>query len=236
MPGIFLLVTLALAVQAPGARPVEMLRTGSFHGDEVPSNAPGRWSALVLDGGGASLRPVRVSVVREYDAIVDENGEQTGKRVQISPHVEATVLLRGLRSLKPGLVATAIGEQNFRQGRRIEARLGTRSYHLSFECIPHEVAEGQSGTCELKVESGPSTQVLFTYQLPFISDGEWHTSGILDTPMILWAGDLDGDGRLDVLVNTSDNDNVGEVRLYLSSLADPARLMAEAARFTYVGC
>ncbi len=229
------LVALGFAAGGQAVPPVEILRTGSFHGDEVRADAAGPWFALVSEADGASLLAVRVKVVSEHDAIVDGAREKTGKRVETSPRVDAVALLRGLRSLKAGRLPTAIGERNFQRGDGVNVHLGDRAYQVSFECAAGREIEGQS-TCEVKLASGSAGQSLFTYRSTFLFDDEWHTSGTLDTPMIVWAGDLDGDGRLDILLNTSDNDNVGEMRLYLSSRADAAHLVSEVARFTHVGC
>jgi hypothetical protein len=52
----------------------------------------------------------------------------------------------------------------------------------------------------------------------------------------LWAGDLDLDGSLDLLLDTSDHENVTEMRLFLSSAAKHGQLVSEVAKFTRVGC
>jgi hypothetical protein len=63
------------------------------------------------------------------------------------------------------------------------------------------------------------------------SDVTQNTSGYL-----VWAGDLDGDGRPDLLVNfwpTSAGDYAYSHTLFLSSLAKPGKLVGEAGRFSY---
>lgn len=49
------------------------------------------------------------------------------------------------------------------------------------------------------------------------------------TSVLWWAGDLDGDGRLDLLINHADGGY--DSALYLSSLAPPGQLVGEAGRF-----
>ena len=52
----------------------------------------------------------------------------------------------------------------------------------------------------------------------------------------MWAGDLDGDGKLDLLLNLSTHYNLDSHRLFLSSMAKKGQLVGEAAVFDAVGC
>jgi hypothetical protein len=56
------------------------------------------------------------------------------------------------------------------------------------------------------------------------------------SPRLIWCGDLDGDGRLDLLIDTTDNYNVGAPALFLSSKAARGQLVKKVAEFYYVGC
>lgn len=63
---------------------------------------------------------------------------------------------------------------------------------------------------------------------------QWHLDGArpLQGPeYLLWAGDLDGDGKIDLLMNFTDY--YWNTVLFLSSLAKPGELVGEAARFSY---
>jgi hypothetical protein len=230
-----LLTTLVFADAAQSGRTIEILRTGSFHGDEVPANAPGRWFALVVDPSGASLRPVRVSVVIVRDEIIDEEGEKTGKRIELSPGVDPIVLVRGIPALKAGRVATALVEQPVDVGARLEARLRDRLYSVAVRCVEIPPVEGQQQErCDLLLRAGAAEQVLFSYGTYF--DGNQRIWASERMPVVHWAGDIDGDGRLDLLLDTSDHYNVTEMRLYLSSRAKDGALVSEAAPFTATGC
>ncbi|MDP1771817.1 MAG: hypothetical protein Q8L15_05985 [Methylobacter sp.] len=48
---------------------------------------------------------------------------------------------------------------------------------------------------------------------------------------LAWAGDLDSDGKLDLLINTGSCSNEKNIALFLSSLAKPDELLGEAGRF-----
>ena len=50
------------------------------------------------------------------------------------------------------------------------------------------------------------------------------------------AGDFDGDGKVDLLLNDSNHYNLTSRVLFLSSLARPGKLVIKAAEFSTVGC
>jgi hypothetical protein len=56
------------------------------------------------------------------------------------------------------------------------------------------------------------------------------------TPALLFAGDLDRDGVLDLLLDTTDHYNLSRPTLFLSSQAGTGELLREVARFVAVGC
>jgi hypothetical protein len=53
---------------------------------------------------------------------------------------------------------------------------------------------------------------------------------------ILWIGDIDGDGKPDLYLNTSWHYNVSHKVLWLSSLAHQGQLVGVAAFFETTGC
>ena len=54
--------------------------------------------------------------------------------------------------------------------------------------------------------------------------------------MILWAGDIDRDGRLDLLIDMSNHYNVSAPTLFLSSHAGKGQLVARVASLGLSGC
>ena len=103
-----------------------------MHGDEVPAGAAGDWLALVREGNGATVHPVSVSLVPEQD-MMDEDGEETGRRVEVEPPLEPIVLVRGLAWFT-GPVTTALMDERVDVGPALEARLNTVSSRLSVRC------------------------------------------------------------------------------------------------------
>jgi len=212
---------------------VAILPTGSLHGDEVPADAAGNWLALVREGNGTTVHPVNISLVPEQD-MMDEDGEETGRRVGVEPPLEPIVLVRGLGWFT-GPVTTALMDERIDVAHTLEVRLNTVSSRLSVRCGEGSRVEGQrQQRCTLVVQSEAVRQALFTYSAYF--EGTQRLWASDNGPFVLWAGDLDLDGRLDLLLDTSDHENVKEMRLFLSSAAKPGQLVSEVALFRQVGC
>jgi hypothetical protein len=229
-----LLTILILSDVPPAPNAVEIISAGEHHGAEVPANTPGVWFALVADDAGASLRRVRVSVATVKDEIVDEGAEMTGKRVDVSPAVEPIALVRGVRGLRPGRVPTALVKRTVDQS-GVSTRLGGRAYHLSMRCAERSPVEGQrQEDCDLILRFGKIEQVLFTYLAYY--EGNNRVWASERQPEVLWAGDVDADGKLDLLLETSNHYNVAEMRLFLSRGASPSALVQELAAHSTTGC
>jgi hypothetical protein len=212
---------------------VAILPTGSLHGDEVPHDAAGDWFALVSEVTGVSLRPVSVSLLPEQD-MMDRDGEETGRRVEVSPPLDPIVLVRGLPSFT-GHVTTALVGQSIDVGPGVEARLNNVSSRLWLRCSASPAVDGQrQQRCALTLQSDSRQQTLFTYTA-WVRRGEgiWPAER---PPLVLWAGDLDLDGNLDILLDTSEHWNVTDTRLFLSSAAEGDQLVSGVARFKTTGC
>lgn len=232
---------LAVASAGGAARTIAVLKTGSFHGGEVSFKARGEWYALVPGKRGASLRRVTASVVPEVDVIVDRGTQRTGKLVRIAPALEPIALVRGVDQLRAGAVATAVMQTPMEPGKTVEARLGERKYTFGLTCRRVERPAGASkeefhwpGSCAVTLRSDGTRTTLFTYSAYEDDRGAGLVSD--KVPEIIWAGDLDRDGRLDVLLETSDHYNESEISLYLSSSAAKGALVRRVASFNHVGC
>jgi hypothetical protein len=98
----------------------------------------------------------------------------------------------------------------------LEIALGRRRYIVRLEILRGNVADAR-----VVVSDGTATQVLYA------------TDGFVDEPHyeVEWAGDLDRDGRLDLVVNLSRKYSIHPHRLLLSSKARRGELVGEAAVF-----
>ena len=94
--------------------------------------------------------------------------------------------------------------------------LGDQKYSLALRGSREDLTDAQ-----VVLSDGHRSQMLYS------------TDGFVDDPHfnVPWAGDLDGDGQLDLVVNLSRKYSVHPYRLLLSSLASDTELVGEAASF-----
>ena len=93
--------------------------------------------------------------------------------------------------------------------------------------VPRQTGEEDElhiGRLELRLDG--RRQALPGYRLATLEADEWHSD------VLRWAGDLDGDGQLDLVLSHDGTDT--DVALYLSSLALPDDLVGPAGSMKYV--
>jgi hypothetical protein len=219
----------------PPRAQVRLVETGGvFHGDEVSARTGETWLGLYVSKGGSSLAPSVVRVEPAEDPISNEGpGNMDGKVVSVKRKGEPVFLIRGAHALKPGPVVTSyVGETNLTDGSNVAVRLAGAEYALSV-VTAHKGAAPVPGVTfddsKLILSRGALTQVI--YDLGGKGD-ETETAYW----KLLWAGDLDGDRRLDLYVQVSGHYNIIERKLFLSSRARPKQLVRELAEFSTSGC
>jgi len=237
--GVLLVVMFATSdaqVKRNDTSGVGLLETGVFHGNEVTAQTGERWLGLYVEGESSVLLPYRLTVDTVFDDIVDHGtGQKTGKEVTIDLPLEPLFLLNGATMLSAGSIGTVFGDgerttaSSLTPSSPIELKLAGDSYQL-------EVIGAENGTncsdqqlarhARLVLKLGEKTQTLYSLE-DCGNDPGW---------ALLWAGDLDRDGKLDLYVNVSQHYNVSERRLFLSSRASAGQMVKEIAQFITVGC
>lgn len=218
---------LALAADARAAdapRGAAMIAPGLFYREDVAAASPGEWQALCATPRGLEVATtaVRIRVVPapHADPVEDPDGSG-GRLVEADGCPEAVVLLRG-RELKEGPVQTvAFGSLPVPKETVANLRLGTSPpYYLQAE------QKGGEDPVVLLLSQGERRQAVAS--IAGCCNDTW--------PAIVWAGDLDRDGGLDLLLNVSGHYAGSELALFLSSAARKGDLVGEVARFASSSC
>lgn len=202
-----------------------------FWGENWKENAPARsgefWFAVRNDGKQSSLERVTVLVAPQT-----ENGPRD-VIVTLKEGFRPAFLVQGVSGLSPGPIRTVLDGQmplvpnaiiHFRtrhshwenvyllaRPRKPAFESGTRKYQNIFSVTLHSYGDSLSRE--------PLTQTLVEYME--------HPGS---TPSLLWAGDLDRDGRIDLLLDVETAEAAGaSYRLYLSSRARKGELVGMVA-------
>ena len=206
---------------------IRLVETGEFHGDEVSAKSGESWLGLFPSAGGFALLPTTLKVEAVHDPIVDDDPkEKTGKKVGVSSALKPVFLLSGASMLNRGAVTSVFSEErSLGNGDVINLNLGGNKYQLRVISNDPTPARYLVHNSKLLLTGRTKSQVLF-------SVGEHTDAGW----SLLWAGDLDGDGKLDLYMDLNTHYNTSQRRLFLSTQATRGSLVKEVAVFSIVGC
>lgn len=222
----------AIAGVAPEA--IALQPPGTFHEGEAVARDGESWLALRTVGGDAALVPTRLRVTRVVDELFGETDTPTADRVE-GEGDESRMYVRGA-PFSPGHVPMAQVVQQAGGELVVDIRFDARQYRIAQACRPTGVLDGQARyACELRLTQGARHQVLARM------DGHADTPGAVllgddATPKVIFAGDLDGDGALDLIFDITDHYNVSRPALFLSTGAKAGEFVREAARYESTGC
>jgi len=186
---------------------VELIQPGSFRKGEVRAMTSGGWLALAPIRDGFTWRRVRI-VVSDGTKVEVVDGDQ-----------EAPLfLLRGLPLLGTKAVHTCFDRSEagslFVQN-PILLTCEAQAYRVEVTSVGRAVAS------ELRFSHAGRVQTLF----------RWPDGLIDQRAELIWAGDLDGDGRVDLLVDCGEKNSVSRLSLYLSTWAGAGQLVGRAGSF-----
>jgi hypothetical protein len=217
----------ALSVSGSAGGSIELLLTGQFHGDEVSARSGERWFGVFPKKDGFELAEAVIKVSLIEDPIVDEEGKKTGKVVSTDKKEKPLFLVKGVSGLKPGRVHTVFtGNLFLEPGQHLALNLNDQDQYHFNASAGRKTPDGSNRDYKIELRLGEKTQTIVSMEGTDI-DGP---------PLLLWAGDLDRDGKLDLLMDLTNHYNMEMYTLFLSSKAGKGRLLEEVAHFVTVGC
>jgi len=201
----------------------QILDLGAFHGSEVPARDGDEWLGLFCNQDSCTVAPTRVRVERFRDMSDGEN-ETTGRSVSIDGLPDELVcLLKNVPGIEAGSVPTVPDRDIVDDRDKATVVYNGVTYHLR-RSLPEPNALDDPARLLLRGEGKVQT-IAVEYKL---DDG-----GPVWT--VQWAGDLDRDGRLDLIVSC-DGYNFSALELFLSSKAREGELVRAVATIHHVGC
>jgi len=213
------LAFLALPPQGGCVPQFAPLSTGSSSGastlpfwrkEEAGNWGGGGWLGWTSEGN--TLVPVTL-VVRDLRKDRPDDEEE----VSVEKSADVTFAVRCVPGLRAGTIRSAgIVNHELSGIRSLRISVGTRRYEIQLRSQRDDLSDAA-----VMLTEGSRTQVLYS------------ADGFADEPHfdIAWAGDLDRDGRLDLIVNLSRKYSWHPYRLLLSSKASASQLVGDAALF-----
>jgi hypothetical protein len=214
---LFLLSVLAGQAFVQTAKPL-LLETGdTFIPEDVKAKDGETWLGLYVTKSGSSLIESKVSVKSVAGGQASVSVDKPDKPV---------FLVKGAAGLKPGLATTIyrgvdadrhvlVDINNLASRKPKQLKLGAQEYQLKVL-----VQKAPSTKLQLELVSGEQNQIIYTPKA-VAGTAAWY---------LLWAGDADGDGKLDLYVEL-DREDTNEKKLFLSSQAKAGQFVNEAANF-----
>ncbi len=214
----------------------KVLTVGTFHSDEVWENADKeKWFGLFHGKTGFYIAETKLKTKRVHDGIVDENeNEITGWEVQTVNKDTSIILIEGLNSLTTQNVQQAVLSK--------EQILPDDTLRINYLGIDYKIfATGE----KKKVQDAPEWFEVWNYKLYMSATikGRQQKSLLVAQPNfddqminLIFAGDIDGDGILDLIIDTSRHYNVTSPTIYLSKPADNGEVVKPMGGHTSVGC
>ena len=193
------------------------LHTGSTGASRLPmwrreEAEPWRGAGwLGWNADGQTLEPVQL-IISDAPAAVERYAERT---VEAVPKVDFAV--RCVPGLRAGRIHSIITRQvDLTHDGPLGIMLAKERYTVRVEAAREDLSDAR-----VVLTRGTKSQVLYS------------TGGFVDEPHfdIVWAGDLDQDGRLDLMVNLNRKYSWHPYRLLLSSRATASQLVGQAAVF-----
>jgi hypothetical protein len=198
----------------------KILAPGEYHDGEAPKVPGIGWLALQMRDGRWQLVPTELKSERVKDLLLDEGEQKTGIKIT-SLHKDAIAYLR-LPTITPGVVNAA--SVWFKKDAPHNIAAKQKPLRINFNRQRYELAATSSYAY---IKNGTQSTLLEEFRA-----GE---GGELNKLELVWAGDLDRDGKLDLITSKSGY-NTGALCLHLSSKAPENHVVTLVDCHSGTGC
>ena len=214
----------------------KVLTVGVFHGDEVENDvAQKQWFGVFSGTNGYYLAETKITTQHINDAIVDANeNEQTGWLVKAINKDSALILVAPLPILKPHHIQNApLLKEQLLPGDTLHIQYLSNNYMLYATGYKNRVGEDANDVEILNYKLYLSATI----------KGKIYNSLLVAKPnfsdamiTLQFAGDIDGDEVMDLIIDTARHYNVSSPTLYLSKPAENSEILKPIGMHTSVGC
>lgn len=220
-----------VAFSEPSKNLIDVYENGNLYREsEVVAKSGEAWLVLTKREGKYSFIKAKATVTRK--GTYSFAGDEPDVQLKFDKPGVPIIAVRNIKSLRPGPVSTLYHRPSYdeldRQNRSIDP-MGTgyrQAFVLNDRTYVLRVSNGlhRDGTPEnvLVLENGGITQIV--------------AQNYDEIGNLLWVGDMDNDGKLDLYFDEANEKGGFYVGLYLSSEADPGKLLKRVALFEVAGC
>ncbi len=222
-----------LVIDKELAKTYKILVPGVFNRSVVRDIDGKEWYGLFKTVSGCVLEPVEIKTKSCPAPFSGRPGDTSGVSITVEHPLEPLLLVGSSHGFKTGSISTHFTGDRFIQA-GVLIRLGKHCFLTALGLVT-DVGWRH-----------PSDIPTFNYQVlllkyPFSRDDRQiliqHESAAGEsTPSLLWAGDLDRDGQLDLLLDISNHYAARHYVLYMSSEADAGDLVKPVAELFRSGC
>lgn len=213
-----------------------IIMPGSYHGEEIPNEINTQdWFGIFNKNEQYTVEKTAVHISSIHDAIVDDKGEKTGKKIVATNTKKCYLLMNNLSNLTTRNIDTVLTKSIvIHPEKPFYFQLNNIDYTLFSEAknyspLNTEEAIFMVNDYKLYLEktfNGIKTKQLLLFEQSFD-----------DTVVqILFIGDIDGDLIPDLLIDSSNHYNKTTPTLYLSKEAKKEDILKVVSLHTSVGC